>query len=145
MIREHFPRTIRKKNIFNYAGDINQPGSIPCGACDFKAEGQNALEAATVLVDHLKKNKDAAHRRELQWVAKKFQEFASKTRQPKFLTGHNVVIRQTKQSQPQFGTVISVEWNDSFKEYAYLVELSSGVHSTAWERELHASRVEAQR
>lgn len=58
---------------------------------------------------------------------------------PKFVTGTDILIQPTKKSQPLFGKVKSVQYNESFKENAYTIELSNGEASTAWESELKPS------
>jgi hypothetical protein len=55
-----------------------------------------------------------------------------------FLDNEEVIIQPSRKSRPLFGKVISANWNDSFREYAYYIELTSGVHCTAWERELRS-------
>lgn len=72
-----FPRTVRKKIQFNPDGDINQPGAIQCGGCSFKAKGQNALDAMTVLLAHFRQNNDAAHRNAARLLAEEFKRYAA--------------------------------------------------------------------
>lgn len=57
----------------------------------------------------------------------------------KFLDNEEVMVRPSRQSRPLFGKVISGRWNEAFKEYAYYIEFSSGVHGTAWESEMHST------
>lgn len=60
------------------------------------------------------------------------------TSAPRFAIGQGVKIQPTPQSQPLFGEVTHVEFNDSFNAWAYTVELTSGDVSTAWEEDLTA-------
>src|SRR5262249_46239886 len=56
---------------------------------------------------------------------------------PKFAIGDRVINPgPSHRSTPLYGTVRHVSWNESFREYAYDLELTGGASSTAWEHEL---------
>ena len=60
------------------------------------------------------------------------------TQTAKFSNGQAIVIQPTPQSSKLYGHVKTSYWQDSFQEFAYLVDLNSGDKSMAWEKEIHA-------
>jgi hypothetical protein len=63
------------------------------------------------------------------------------TTQAKFKVGERVVKQPSPASTPMWGVVSGVNWNESFKEFAYRIQLEShGGIAMAWERELRAEK-----
>ena len=65
---------------FNETRDPERPGRIPCGACKVECQGDNAMEALTLLIAHLGDSHDDAHRAYTEKLQRELTEAGQRSR-----------------------------------------------------------------